>query len=209
MLTGCRAIHIGKEMSCCTWLLIKSTSCWNSEDRKMLLVCFLTFLCYLPCLSYKVHQCRSSSDTYLCCWIRLLNFLTGNCTMVDNFHILDSFHGFCQFFSRGLSHEALLAQKLMRIDIPSSVIFHSWTELSYCAFSTCFTHEAFQLSSFSHFICNFLITFSSGVPSTRTSNYWMGPEEVTKMIRGLKHLSCGDRLRDLGLFSLEKALERS
>lgn len=32
----------------------------------------------------------------------------------------------------------------------------------------------------------------------------LSPEEVTKMIQGLEHLCCGDKLRELGLFSLQK-----
>ena len=32
----------------------------------------------------------------------------------------------------------------------------------------------------------------------------MGPEEATKMFRGLQYLSCEDRLREQCLFALEK-----
>ena len=32
----------------------------------------------------------------------------------------------------------------------------------------------------------------------------MGPDEVTKMLQGLEHLSCEDRVRELGLIIPEK-----
>lgn len=35
-----------------------------------------------------------------------------------------------------------------------------------------------------------------------------GPEEITTVHRGLKHLSYGDRLRELKVFSMEKASGR-
>lgn len=35
-------------------------------------------------------------------------------------------------------------------------------------------------------------------------NHGESPEEASKVVRGLDHLSSGDKLRKLGLFSLEK-----
>lgn len=42
-----------------------------------------------------------------------------------------------------------------------------------------------------------------GPPAQRCGAVETGPEETTKTMRGLKHLSYNKRLRELGLFRLE------
>lgn len=47
--------------------------------------------------------------------------------------------------------------------------------------------------------------FGCEVLSTKkTWTYWSGAEEITKMMRGIKLLSSGDKLRELGWFSLDE-----
>ena len=54
-------------------------------------------------------------------------------------------------------------------------------------------------------LCSYLLRPGLGLPvQERHGAVGVGPEEATKMIKGLERLSCEDRLRELGLFSMAK-----
>lgn len=116
---------------------------------------FRTFLCFLICLSYKTHLCTNLTKIFI---------LFYQISQFPNRNLHPETPLYFRFFSWSLSvlytspwapsMQVLLGQKLLRTDVPSSIISYSWTHplcFPYLFLSCSLSPGALNLSSFSHF----------------------------------------------------------